>query len=53
MPKTITKKQQGLFFSKNSPLTRAQRERLAREIASGAVKIKKKKKKNNPHPKKY
>lgn len=44
MPKTITKKQQGLMFSKNSPLTAAQRKKLAREIASGAVKGKKRKK---------
>jgi hypothetical protein len=45
MPKTITRKQQGLMFSKNSPLTAAQRKKLAREIASGAVKIKDKKRK--------
>lgn len=40
MPKTITPKQQGYLFSKNSPLSKKQREKLAREIARGSVKIK-------------
>lgn len=42
-PSTITKKQQRLFFSSGSPLTKHQQDKLANEIRSGKVKIKEKK----------
>ena len=45
MPSTITKRQQGLLFSRNSPLSQAEQDRLAREIREGTVKIVKKRKK--------
>ena len=41
MPSTITKKQQGLFFSKGTPLSNKQKKKLEKEIKSGTVKIKK------------
>jgi hypothetical protein len=43
MPKVITKKQQRLLFSKNSPISKRQQEKLAREIREGKVKITKRK----------
>jgi len=43
MPKTITRKQQRLFFSRNSPLSMLERDKLAREIRAGDVRIKGKK----------
>jgi hypothetical protein len=45
MPGTITRKWQGLAFSKNSPLTQHQQNKLADEMRRGVVKIKGAKKK--------
>ena len=38
-PSTITKDQQGLFFSENSPLSEEEQDELADEIRSGKVTI--------------
>ena len=44
MAKTKSKKQVGLLLSSGSPLTAAQKAKLKRELSSGAVKVKGKKK---------
>jgi len=41
--KTKSRKQVGLLLSKNSPLKPKQKQRLKRELKSGAVKVKRKK----------
>lgn len=41
--KTKSRKQVGLLLSKGSPLTKAQRDKLKRELKSGSVKVRKKK----------
>lgn len=43
MPKKITRRQQRLLFSKGSPLSQRQKSKLAREMRSGKVKIRRKK----------
>ena len=43
MPHAITRKQQGLMFSSNSPLSKPQQNRLADELRRGKVRIKAKK----------
>jgi len=43
-PKTKSRKQVGLLLSKNSPLSAKQKAKLKRELHSGAVKVKGKRK---------
>jgi len=39
LQKTKSKKQVGLLLSDNSPLTKTQKEKLRRELASGRVRV--------------
>ena len=50
MPKEKSKKQVGYLLSSGSPLSDEQKAKLKRELHSGAVKVKKHKKRTVPKP---